>query len=114
MFNSLSRDAKFRIYLLILSAVGLVLILLTTSKYGAGVSSDAARNLSTADSLLAGKGFVDMLGRAVHSLAPAISSGVGWPQSDYQMEHLPIGVVSQCSTLCPEYLALRLAALSHL
>ena len=62
MFNSLSRDAKFRIYLLILSAVGLVLILLTTSKYGAGVSSDAARNLSTADSLLAGKGFVDMLG----------------------------------------------------
>jgi hypothetical protein len=62
VFTSLSRDAKFRIYLLILSAIGLVLILLTTSKYGAGVSSDAARNLSTADSLLAGKGFVDMLG----------------------------------------------------
>ncbi len=62
MFNSLSRDAKFRIFLLVLSAIGLVLILLTTSKYGAGVSSDAARNLSTADSLLAGKGFVDMLG----------------------------------------------------
>ena len=42
--------------------LGLVFILLTISKYGAGVSSDAARNLSTADSLLAGKGFVDMLG----------------------------------------------------
>ncbi len=62
MFHGLSRDAKFRIFLLILSAIGLVLILITTSKYGAGVSSDAARNLSTADSLLAGKGFVDMLG----------------------------------------------------
>ncbi len=62
MSANLSRDAKFRIFLTILSAIGLVLILLTTSKYGAGVSSDAARNLSTADSLLAGKGFVDMIG----------------------------------------------------
>src|SRR5512138_1971014 len=49
-------------FLLVLSAIALALILLTTSKYGAGVSSDAARNLSTADNLLAGKGFVDMLG----------------------------------------------------
>src|SRR5512143_1135157 len=62
MFSNLSRDVQFRIFLLALSAIGLILILLTTSKYGAGVSSDAARNLSTADSLLAGKGFVDMLG----------------------------------------------------
>src|SRR5512143_1786062 len=62
MFSNLSRAAKFRIFLLVLSAIGLVLILLTTSRYGAGVSSDAARNLSTADSLLAGKGFVDMVG----------------------------------------------------
>ncbi len=62
MPNGLSRDAKFRIYLSILSLIGLVLILLTTSKYGAGVSSDAGRNLSTADNLLAGRGFVDFSG----------------------------------------------------
>ncbi len=62
MFKRLSRYEKYRLFLLILSAIGLVFILLTTSKYGAGVSSDAARNLSTADSLLRGKGFVDMLG----------------------------------------------------
>ncbi len=62
MLKHISADAKFRIFLLVLSAIGLALILITTSKYGAGVSSDAARNLSTADSLLAGKGFVDMLG----------------------------------------------------
>jgi hypothetical protein len=62
MFKSLSTEAKFRIYLTMLAGVGLVFILLTTSKYGAGVSSDAARNLSTADSLLAGKGFIDMIG----------------------------------------------------
>jgi hypothetical protein len=59
--DGLSRDSKFRVYLFILSVIGLILILLTTSKYGAGVSSDAARNLSTADSLLAHKGFVDMI-----------------------------------------------------
>ncbi len=62
MFKHVSQDARFRIYLLALSAIGFVFALLTTSKYGAGVSSDAARNLSTADSLLAGKGFVDMTG----------------------------------------------------
>ena len=62
MLGVLSKETKFRIYLFLLAGVGLVFILLTTSKYGAGVSSDAARNLSTADSLLAGKGFVDMIG----------------------------------------------------
>src|SRR5574341_2235636 len=62
MLSGLSREAKFRVYLSLLSAVGFALILLTTSKYGAGVSSDAGRNLSTADNLLAGKGFVDFSG----------------------------------------------------
>ncbi len=62
MFKSLSQETKFRLYLFVLALVGFIFILLTTSKYGAGVSSDAARNLSTADSLMAGRGFVDMLG----------------------------------------------------
>jgi hypothetical protein len=62
MFKTFSTDAKFRVYLSVLALIGLIFILVTTSKYGAGVSSDAARNLSTADSLLAGKGFVDMIG----------------------------------------------------
>ncbi len=62
MLKTLTLDTKFRIYLSLLALIGFIFILLTTSKYGAGVSSDAARNLSTADSLLAGKGFVDMLG----------------------------------------------------
>ena len=79
MLTNLSRDARFRIYLLVLSAIGVVLILLTTSKYGAGVSSDAARNLSTADSLLAGRGFVDMIGGPFvlwPPLYPAIMAGL--------------------------------------
>ncbi len=62
MFKSLSNDARFRLFLTLLSAIGIIFVLITTSRYGAGVSSDAARNLSTADSLVQGKGFVDMLG----------------------------------------------------
>jgi hypothetical protein len=62
MLRSLSREARFRLYLAALSALGLAFILIATSRYGAGVSSDAARNLSTADNLILGRGFVDMLG----------------------------------------------------
>lgn len=62
MFKTRSQDTKFKICLFLLALIGFAFILLATSKYGAGVSSDAARNLSTADSLLTGKGFVDMLG----------------------------------------------------
>jgi hypothetical protein len=85
MFKALSQDAKFRIWLTVLSGIGLALILITTSKYGAGVSSDAARNLSTADSLLEGKGFVDMLGAPLllwPPLYPLVLAGLslitGW------------------------------------
>lgn len=62
MFKSLSLEKRFQLYLTLLALVGLVFILLTTAKYGAGVSSDAGRNLSTADSLLQGRGFVDFAG----------------------------------------------------
>lgn len=62
MFKSLSAENKFRIYLSLLSFAGLAFIWLTTSKYGAGVSSDAGRNLSTAENLLKGAGFVDFAG----------------------------------------------------
>jgi len=62
MFKSLSSEKKFQIYLTLLALVGLIFVLVATSKYGAGVSSDAGRNLSTADNLLHGKGFVDFAG----------------------------------------------------
>jgi len=62
MFRSLSAKKKFQIYLTLLALAGLVLILLATAKYGAGVSSDAGRNLSTADNLLKGRGFIDFAG----------------------------------------------------
>ena len=62
MLAKTSNDSRCRLFLLGAALIGMVFALIATSRYGAGVSSDAARNLSTADSLLAGRGFVDMVG----------------------------------------------------
>ena len=53
---------KYQWYLGSLCLLGLAMIIVATWRYGAGVSSDAVRNLSTVDSLLAGRGFVDLNG----------------------------------------------------
>ena len=53
---------RYRISLICLALLGLAFVLITTSKYGAGVSSDAVRAMSAAEGLLAGKGFVDFVG----------------------------------------------------
>lgn len=62
MLTKFSNESRYRLFLFGIAIVGFVFVAIATSRYGAGVSSDAARNLSTADSLLAGRGFVDMLG----------------------------------------------------
>ena len=49
----------YRLSLILLALLGLVFVLITTHKYGAGVSSDAVRAMGASDSLLAGRGFVD-------------------------------------------------------
>ena len=53
---------KYQWYLGSLCLVGLAMIVIATWRYGAGVSSDAVRILSAVDSLLAGRGFVDLNG----------------------------------------------------
>src|SRR5210317_553824 len=72
-------------YLLAISVAGGGLVLLATSLYGAGVSADAAKNLSTAASLLAGEGFYDHTGSPLvywPPLYPMILAGIsaltGW------------------------------------
>ena len=62
MLRQLSDRDRYRLFLISIALIGIGLVAIATSRYGAGVSSDAARNLSTADSLLAGVGFVDMVG----------------------------------------------------
>ncbi len=81
MFKSLSSEKKFQIYLTLLALMGLAFVLIATSKYGAGVSSDAGRNLSTADNLLNGKGFVDFAGAPFvlwPPLYPFVMVGLSW------------------------------------
>src|SRR5271157_2085037 len=81
MLKNLSKESKFKTYLTLLSLVGLGFVLMVTHKYGAGVSSDAARNLATAESLLQGKGFVDMLGAPFvlwPPLYPLLLAALSW------------------------------------
>jgi hypothetical protein len=52
---------KYQIFSTIIALTGFVFAIIATSKYGAGVSSDAVRNLSTADNLAAGNGFFDFV-----------------------------------------------------
>lgn len=81
MPKNLSAEARFAVFLSALTIIALAFILIATSKYGAGVSSDAARNLSTADSLLEGKGFVDMVGAPLilwPPLYPLLLAAISW------------------------------------
>jgi len=73
------------LYLLVISLLGGGLVLLATSRYGAGVSADAVKNLSTAASVLAGDGFFDHTGAPLvfwPPLYPLLLAGIsaltGW------------------------------------
>ena len=71
----------FFYYLIALSLAAGGLVLLATSLYGAGVSADAAKNLSTAESLLAGRGFFDHSGGPLvywPPLYPLVLAGTSW------------------------------------
>ena len=64
-----------------LALLGFVFTLVTTWKFGAGVSSDAVRAMAAAENLLAGKGFVDNIGAPyVHwpPLYPLILAGLSF------------------------------------
>ena len=79
------KSNPFFYFLIALSLAGGGLVLLATSLYGAGVSADAAKNMSTAESLLAGRGFFDHAGGALvywPPLYPLLLAGLsaltGW------------------------------------
>jgi hypothetical protein len=77
----MTRETKYRIFLTLTALASLVFVLAVTWKFGAGVSSDAVRNLAAADSLLAGKGFLGPLGEPFvywPPLYPLLLAGLGW------------------------------------
>jgi len=71
----------FRLYLISLSVLGIVLVLINTSAYGPGISSDGMEYIAAADNLLRGKGFTNFHGGPYvlwPPLYPIILAGMGW------------------------------------
>jgi hypothetical protein len=61
-FLGMKRSIIFCIYLALLGLAGIALLHYETAGYGPGVGTDGALQLSTADNLLRGRGFVDYAG----------------------------------------------------
>jgi hypothetical protein len=64
---------RLAVYLLFLSLVGMSLVSLVTYKFGPGISTDGARYLSTAESLIEGRGFYDYLNNPLTQFPPLYS-----------------------------------------
>src|SRR5512138_3749934 len=62
--------AGLLIYLAVLSLLGAGVLYAATSKWGPGVSTDAAVMMSTAESLAQGRGLVDYAGRELTQFPP--------------------------------------------
>ena len=58
----MNKQTRYRIFLAILAIASSLAVLLATSTYGPGLSTDGARYLSTAESIAAGRGIIDYLG----------------------------------------------------
>ncbi len=69
----LTSKNRFWIFLVALSILALILAGVATSKYGAGVSSDATKYLSVAQNLLAGNGLYDHKGAPLLAWPPLYS-----------------------------------------
>jgi hypothetical protein len=71
---------RLGIYLLLLSVLGMTLVYLVTHRFGPGISTDGARYLSTAQSLVQGRGFYDYLHIPLTQFPPLYSiliAGIG-------------------------------------
>jgi len=78
-FMTMRAMKPFWTYLTLLSLAGVGLAMAATSLYGAGVSSDAVKNMSTAEGLLSGRGFFDHAGNPLvywPPLYPLLLAGI--------------------------------------
>lgn len=64
---------KFRVFLAALSIVGNLFVYVATSHYGPGASTDGTRYMSTAESILQGRGIIDYLGLPLINWPPLYS-----------------------------------------
>jgi hypothetical protein len=73
------KQSHFTLYLLTLSILGSLLVFITTSAYGPGISSDGMEYIAAADNLLRGQGFTNFHGEAYilwPPLYPVILAGL--------------------------------------
>ena len=69
----MNREKAFTSYLLAVSLLGMAFAFLVMFRYGAGLATDGARYLSTAESLINGKGFIEYLGVPLTQFPPLYS-----------------------------------------
>lgn len=77
----MNREKAFTFYLLGITLLGMSFAFLVTYRYGAGLATDGARYLSTAENLINGKGFYEYLGVPLTQFPPVYSiiiAGIGW------------------------------------
>ena len=68
--ETMNREKVFSLYLLFVSLLGMFFAFIVTFRFGAGLATDGARYLSTAESLIHGKGFVEYLGVPLTQFPP--------------------------------------------
>ena len=78
---NMTREKAFKFYLLFISLLGMFFAFIVTFRYGAGLATDGARYLSTAENLINGKGFIEYLGVPLTQFPPVYSiiiAGIGF------------------------------------
>lgn len=69
----MSREKVFSYYLLAISLLGMSFAFIVTYRFGAGLATDGARYLSTAENLIKGNGFIEYLGVPLTQFPPIYS-----------------------------------------
>ena len=69
----MKREKTFSTVLLAISLIGMFFAFIVTFRYGAGLATDGARYLSTAENLLNGRGFYEYLGVPLTQFPPLYS-----------------------------------------
>ncbi|NUQ85963.1 MAG: hypothetical protein HUU11_14720 [Anaerolineales bacterium] len=69
----MNREKAFTFYLLAISLLGMIFAFIVTFRYGAGLATDGARYLSTAENLINGHGFIEYLGVPLTQFPPLYS-----------------------------------------
>jgi len=70
---SMNREKIFTYYLLAISLLGMSFAFIVTFRFGAGLATDGARYLSTAENLIKGHGFTEYLGVPLTQFPPVYS-----------------------------------------